>query len=185
MRVTQKYSLYFAPATFAVLLCTCSVWGQQDTAVSDELDAGQVAALDLCIEKTFADLTNASTSTCKTDVRYFAAGGGGHVRVKIRFDVPKNYDFVRGTERATQIGGLCEHNLYANWQSTKRFECEWETSGCGSGRGGGHVRGFCSISIRYVPQRTDIVVIKEYCLNSILGGTAPKPSASPVGCRLY
>ncbi|MEY9402003.1 hypothetical protein ABIF79_008378 [Bradyrhizobium japonicum] len=146
------------------------------------LDRDQVERLSKCVEVTFNEFSQSSISQCQTRTEYFPAGGGGHVRVKKPYRVPfEHYEFVAGTQSATQIGGQCEHNLYANWQGTATFQCEWETSGCGVGREGGHVRGYCSISIRYIPQAGDIAKIKEYCLAKEFGG-GTKPIVSPVSC---
>lgn len=167
-----------AAQQFAISIATA----QQPVGSGRSLDQGQVERISKCVETTFNEMSKNSQSQCRTATNYFSAGGGDHLRIKLNYRVPfPNYQFVAGTQSATQIGGQCEHNLYANWQGPTTFQCEWETSGCGIGREGGHVRGFCSISIQYIPQAGDVAKIKEYCLANEFGG-GTKPPVNPVPC---
>lgn len=146
------------------------------------LDAIQVARISLCVEDTFNEAKVLSRSQCSTPKLRYHVDNTEHIRAKLRYRVPfANYEFVKDTQSVPQNDGRCEHNLYANWQNTSVFECEWETSGCGPFKAGGFIEGYCLISIQYIPQPGDVAKIKEYCLSKELGGGA-KPPFGPVAC---
>jgi hypothetical protein len=175
-------SLYFTIPIGAWLALTCAS-AQQLTGEGTSLSEEQVKKLNVCIELTYREMRTNSQSQCHTNERYYPADGGGSIRVKIRFNVPASYTFVPGTQSATH-NGQCTHNVYANWRSETSFECEWEAAGCGLFKEGGHVRGFCTVAIRYVPQDGDMVRVKEYCLSSLFGGNTAKPTVTKVDCSL-
>jgi hypothetical protein len=170
--------LVVALQQLGIVVCVAQI----ATGTGTSLNQDQVKRISDCVETTFNEMKKLSQTACKTPTIYAAAGGSNHVRFKLNYHVPfKNYEFVAGTQGATQDDGECEHNLYANWTNNSEFQCEWETSGCGFGKEGGHVRGYCSISIAYKPQPGDLDKIKEYCLAKEFGG-GTKPPVNSVPC---
>ncbi|GGC71149.1 hypothetical protein GCM10010994_32060 [Chelatococcus reniformis] len=168
-----------APAIAVLFACAPAVAQQESGYPIGQKDAEIIQA---CVKQEYSQMQNSSRSACRTPERYYAAKGGDHVRVKIPYPAPQNYKYVSGSGTAVQTSGSCEHNLYVNWMSEAQFQCEWETSGCGQFKEGGHVKGYCTMDMVYVPQSGDLRKIKEYCVASVIGGTATKPPISSVAC---
>jgi hypothetical protein len=154
------------------------------------IDEQTMAKVDDCVKSTYEAFKSNSNSLCVGATKYYDSGGNtGSTTARNRYtlDPPDwdGYSYVPGSGGAHQIGGLCVHDLFAVIESPKQFLCLYHTRGCGLTKGGGHVRGYCTVSIEYTPRDGDVAQIKRYCLSKFSGGTLlPMPKSNPVGCTL-
>lgn len=153
------------------------------------IDKRTMAQVDQCVEAAYNQFITLSQSMCRGEIKYYDSGGNmSSTTQKNSYNIGPDfpgYRFRSGTQSATQIGGACEHEINAIFQTDSVFTCRYYTKGCGPTKGGGHVRGYCSIGIEYIPRAGDVAKIKKYCLSKFSGGPVlPQPVAYPKSCVL-
>jgi hypothetical protein len=153
------------------------------------LDPGQVAQLKACVQHTYDQMESSSETVCSgsNHPHYFDSGGNTESPTYIiNYDLKNwpGYQYIAGSQSKTILNGACTFDMGATITSPTNFACAFYVAGCGLGKGGGNIRGYCTVKIHYVPQASDIARIKEYCLSTVLGVTATKPGLFPGSCYL-
>lgn len=156
------------------------------TLIFDGKISGQI---DQCVEQTYNKFIAESQSLCVGQSHYYDSGGNQSSNTQtIRYGFPENmsgYRFRAGTGATNVEGGACVFEIHANVESEQSFSCIWYTKGCGFTKGGGHVKGYCSVEIEYIPKLGDVINIKNYCLAKYTGGLIPPlPTSRKIGCNL-
>ncbi|QND46963.1 hypothetical protein HB780_14585 [Rhizobium lusitanum] len=149
-----------------------------------------MSQIDQCVETTFNAFVSGSKSTCVGVSKYYDSGGNTNSSSHNNYyDITDEewggYRYKKGTEKVFHEGGACIHEMSASIINDTKFLCYYYTKGCGELKGGGHVKGYCSVDVEYLPRAGDVVAIKRYCLSKFSGGTVlPTPLSYPVGCEL-
>lgn len=184
--MTSKAAPNLIPALAIAVLVAAPV---QSGANPSVIEKQTIAQVDQCVEATYNQFITQSQSVCQGVSKYYDSGGNTNSTTQENFynlgpDFP-GYRFRNGTQSAVQLGGACKHEIQAIFQKDDQFLCRYFTEGCGLSKGGGHVRGYCSIGIEYYPRPGDIAKIKKYCLSKFSGGPVlSQPTAYPKSCVL-
>jgi hypothetical protein len=185
----QRIFLFKLAAVIFCILNTNFCNAQSAFTSGTQLDPSQVSRLNACVQQTYNQLQANSETACSgaAHPHYFDAGNQDDNTYPIDYSLEKwpNYQYVAGSQSATIINGACTFDMNGTAiASSTHFLCVFHVAGCGFLKGGGNIRGYCSVRIHYIPQAADIIQIKEYCLASVLGQNAFKPGSFPGTCEL-
>jgi hypothetical protein len=178
-------------ATVAAAFCRSSDSNAQGAFLSGhQPDPNQVSLLNACVTQTTSDLQTASETLCtgQNYPHYFEAGNTDDDTNVINYslqDFPY-YQYISGTQAAKILDGECTFDMNGtSITSPTNFACSWHVAGCGPLKAGGHIKGYCSVKIHYMPQSWDVIRVKEYCFAAtILGLPATRPGTFPGSCIL-